>query len=146
MKIISVKKINEETYIVFQDNAVITYHCKERIEDPYNIFKEYHDTFFGIDYKVQGLKVGVMEVEERDITHTVIGVIDKFGVLVSPLLDLNTSNEYGVPYMDPSLFEEAIDDIKRDMIEEIEVISQQRIKRAKVNMRIMKSKNLTING
>ena len=118
----------------------LSYHYEKGIIDPYNFFTQYTDAFLGVDYSEQGNHVGIGTVTMGEDVHTVVGVVNKDGVLVSSLLDYNTSNEYGMPYMDPTMFDESIFEIRKDMLDEMHVRSVDRMHRAKVNMKIMQSK------
>lgn len=122
---------------IYDKKQSLTYHYNEGIADPYNFFNDYTDTFLGVDYGKLEKHVGVGTLTLGENTHTIVGVVDNNGTLASRLLDWNTSCEYGVPYMDPSMFDESIDEIKKDMIDEDKLRSLEGVKRAKINMKIM---------
>lgn len=130
---------------IYQKGNKMRYSFKDKIADPYCFFDEYHDTFAGIDYKALGDCVGIGTINVGKEEHSIIGVVNENGTLVSRLLDWSTSKEYGSPYMDPTKFEETIGDIrrdiKRDMIIADRKIARRRNARAKINMKIMKNKN-----
>lgn len=128
---------NKNILVIEQNGQKLPYHYKKGVTDPYDFFDEYHDKFGGINYSEKGMYVGIGTVGEDENIHTIIGIVNSNGVLVSALLDWNTSTEYGSPYMDPTSFEDALDEIKKKIKQECMLESEERTKRAKVNIKIM---------